>query len=79
MAWNEAAQAKYRRIDDHRQNNLTDEEWLLIEPMIPKQGRMGRPLKTDPARSLMRSSTCRRRGASGVFYLYVFRRFRRFN
>ena len=58
MAWNETTQVKYRRTDDHWQDNLTDEEWLLIEPMIPKQGRMGRPRKTDPARSLMRSSTC---------------------
>ncbi len=42
---------KYRRTDDHRQNNLTDEKWLLIEPMIPKQGRMGRSRKTDPRRT----------------------------
>ena len=47
MAWNEATQAKYRRTDDHRQNNLTDEEWSLIEAMIPEQGRMGRPRKTE--------------------------------
>ena len=49
MAWNEATQVKYRRTDDHRQNSLTDEEWLLIEPMIPKQGR---PRKTDPRQIL---------------------------
>ncbi len=48
MPWSEATQAKYRRTRDHRQNNLTDEEWLLIEPMIPKQGRMGRQRKRDP-------------------------------
>ena len=48
MAWTEANRAKYRRTDDHRQNNPADEEWSLIEPMIPAQGRMGRPRKTDP-------------------------------
>ncbi len=48
MAWTEANQAKYKRTDDCRQNNLTDEEWSLIEPMIPAQGRMGRPRQTDP-------------------------------
>ena len=48
MAWTEANQAKYKRTDDFRQNNLTDEEWSLIEPMIPAQGRMGRPRETDP-------------------------------
>ena len=50
MAWTEANQAKYKRTDDCRQNNLTDEEWSLIEPMIPAQGRMGRPRETDPRR-----------------------------
>ena len=48
MAWNEATRAKYRRTGGHGQNNLTDEEWSLIEPMIPKQDRMCRPRKTDP-------------------------------
>ena len=48
MAWTEANQAKYKRADGCRQNNPTDEEWPLIEPMIPAQGRMGRPRETDP-------------------------------
>ena len=26
---------------------MTDEEWALIEPLVPKQGRMGRPRETD--------------------------------
>ena len=33
-----------------RQNDLSDEEWALIEPLIPAQGRMGRPRTTDPRR-----------------------------
>ena len=72
MAWNETTQVKYRRTDDHRQNNLTDEEWLLIEPMIPKQGRMGRPRKTDPrqifdAIQYMLASGCQWRLIPGCF------------
>ena len=47
MPWSEATQAKYRRSDDFRQNDLTDEEWRLIAPLIPAQGRMGRPRSTD--------------------------------
>ena len=47
MTWNEATQVKCRRTDDHRQNNLNDEEWQSIEPMTPKPGGMGRPRKID--------------------------------
>ena len=47
MAWTKTAERKYRRRDDSRQNDVTDEEWALIEPLLPKQGRMGRPRKTD--------------------------------
>ena len=47
MAWTEAAQLKYKRSNDSGQNDVKDEEWALIEPLIPKQGRMGRPRKTD--------------------------------
>jgi len=50
MPWSEATQAKYRRSDDFRQNDLTDEEWRLVAPLIPAQGRMGRPRSTDPRR-----------------------------
>ena len=28
MAWGEATQVKYRRTNDHRQNNQSDEEWF---------------------------------------------------
>ena len=47
MPWTEAAQANYRRPHSHRQNDLSDEEWALIAPLIPEQGRMGRPRSTD--------------------------------
>ena len=47
MAWTEATQVNYRRAHDHRQNDVSDEEWALIAPLIPAQGRMGRPRRTD--------------------------------
>ncbi len=47
MPWSEAAQLKYKRSDDFRQNDVSDEEWALIAPLIPAQGRMGRPRSTD--------------------------------
>ena len=47
MAWTEATQANYRRVHDHRQNDVSDGEWALIAPLIPAQGRMGRPRSTD--------------------------------
>ena len=50
MVWTEATQAKYRRSDDFRQNDVSDEEWALIEPLVPAQGRMGRPRLTDSRR-----------------------------
>ena len=37
----------YRRAHDHRQNDVSDEEWALIAPLIPEQGRMGRRRSTD--------------------------------
>ena len=47
MAWTEATQVNYRRAHDHRQNDVSDEEWALIAPLIPEQGRMGRRRSTD--------------------------------
>ena len=48
MLWTPTTQRQYRRRDDCRQNDLTDDEWALIAPLIPEQGRIGRPRKTDP-------------------------------
>ena len=47
MAWTEATRANDRRAHDHRQNDVSDAEWALIAPLIPEQGRMGRPRRTD--------------------------------
>ena len=46
MPWDEAARLKYKRKDNYMQYDLMDDEWAAIEPLLPKQGRMGRPRKT---------------------------------
>ncbi len=50
MAWTEATRAQHGRLHDDRQNDLTDAEWMVIAPLIPRQGRMGRPRAADPRR-----------------------------
>ncbi len=47
MAWPETTRAQYSRPHNDRQNDLMDTEWALIEPLIRRQGRMGRPRATD--------------------------------
>ncbi len=49
MPWNRTTQQLHKRPDDHSQNDLTDAEWTVIEPMPPKRGRMGRPRAAAPA------------------------------
>ncbi|MCY4237447.1 MAG: transposase [Rhodospirillaceae bacterium] len=72
MAWTEAIQAKHGRVHDDRQNDLTDAERDLISPLIPTQGRMGRPRATDPRRVFdairsMLSSGCQWRAIPKCF------------
>ena len=40
--------ANYRRDGVRSESDVTDKEWVIVEPMIPKQGRLGRPRQTDP-------------------------------
>ena len=46
MSWDKAARLRYKRKDNCMQYALTDDEWSTIEPLLLKQGRMGRPRKT---------------------------------
>ena len=43
MAWNRTARETYKRPDNHCQNDLTDAEWAIVEPLIPLQGHIGCP------------------------------------
>lgn len=47
MSWTEITRLQYERRCPRYASDLTDEEWALIEPMMPSPNRLGRPRKTD--------------------------------
>ncbi len=51
MPWNQATQEKYKRNRQELETTLTDDEWKLIEPLLPAPGSKGRPRTTDQGRS----------------------------
>jgi putative transposase len=46
MAWTEIIRRKCRRDGLRYASDLTDEEWALIEPLLPAAFRRGRPRAT---------------------------------
>ena len=66
MPWKKATQGEHRRRDDAGQNAMTNAEWAMVEPLIPKLGRVGRPRTTCLRRvfdaiQYMLTSGCKRR------------------
>ena len=47
MSWTETTRGKYDRHGLRYASDLTDMEWLQIEPLIPLPKRIGRPRKTN--------------------------------
>ncbi len=47
MPWTETTRAKYRRDHLRFASDMTDEEWALIEPLMPRPAGMGRRRTTD--------------------------------
>ena len=47
MPWNRTTRRDYKRNAKRYESDVTDQEWALIEAMLPKQGRLGRPRETD--------------------------------
>ena len=47
MPWNRTTRKDYKRNAKRYESDVTDQEWALIEPMLPKQGRTGRPRQRD--------------------------------
>ena len=43
MAWNKTTRKKYKRSSDRYESDLTDEEWLVIEPLLPPPSELDRP------------------------------------
>ena len=58
MPWNKATQEEYKRNGKELETTLTDDEWKLIEPLLPapvrtdSSGPKGRPRTTDQGRTL---------------------------
>jgi transposase len=46
--WDENARAKYARKGLRYASDTTDEEWGLLEPLLPEAKRLGRPRTTAP-------------------------------
>ena len=47
MPWNEATREQYTRPRDRFESDVSDEEWALVEPLLPRPSKMGRPRSTD--------------------------------
>jgi transposase len=47
MPWTEITRGKYRREGLRYASDMTDAEWSLIEPLMPKVNRIGRPREAD--------------------------------
>ena len=47
MPWNRTTRKDYKRNAKRYESDVTDQEWAIIEPMLPDQGPMGRPRKTN--------------------------------
>ena len=47
MPWSEITRPKYRREGLRYASDMTDAEWSLIEPFMPKANPIGRPRETD--------------------------------
>ncbi len=47
MAWSETTREKYNRSSERYESDLTDEEWLLIEPLLPPPSKLGRRRTAD--------------------------------
>jgi transposase len=55
MAWTKTTRAHYQREALRYASDLTDAEWRLIEPFLPRASRIGRPRKTN-LRSVVEAS-----------------------
>ena len=47
MPWTETTRGQYRRDHLRYASDLTDAEWVVIEPHMPERRALGRPRKTD--------------------------------
>ncbi len=72
MAWNETTREKHKRSSDRYESDLTDGEWLLVEPLLPAPSKPGRRRTADlravfDAIQYMLATGCRRRAVPKCF------------
>ncbi len=48
MAWTETARARYSRVSQRFESDLTDVEWRWLLPLLPLPSRTGRPRQVAP-------------------------------
>ena len=56
MPWNEATREQYTRPRDRFESDVPDEEWALVEPLLPRPSKMGRPREHGPSGGVQRGS-----------------------
>jgi transposase len=47
MVWTEITRPQYRREGVRYESDTTDDEWLVMEPLLPPPSALGRPRETD--------------------------------
>jgi putative transposase len=47
MSWTKTTRRQYRRVGLRYASDLTDQEWKLVAPLLPKRRRVGRPRAVD--------------------------------
>ncbi|MGV8954608.1 MAG: transposase, partial [Cypionkella sp.] len=47
MAWTETARREYARRGRRYSSDLNDQEWALVQPLLPPSRPIGRPRTTD--------------------------------
>ena len=58
MPWDRTTRKDYKRDGRRYESDVTDQEWAIVESMLPKQGRLGRPRETDLTRGLQCHPVC---------------------
>jgi hypothetical protein len=43
--WDDTTRAQYARDKSRLPSSMSDEEWAVLEPLLPKRCRLGRPAK----------------------------------
>ena len=47
MVWTEITRLRYGREGMRYESDMTDGEWLVMEPLLPPPSALGRPRETD--------------------------------